>query len=307
MRRRHRERVNHPGEEYSFQRCEDLDQTVGCPRVLKSSAMENQGARHEDGPNKLGWPTPRGNTLASLKRWRSRMRARLGTPSTLPEYEVVNLRPNAFALNSMAARLERARDERPLQRLFAEHPNLLTSLVGGGHGRWCRPKPSLAGQFEPDFLLGDRSSVGYEWFAVELESPSARALTKSGLMTRQMNTALRQVRQWRAWAAKNVNWLESQGYLDIDGDFAGYFIMIGRRESWSKEMRTIYRELSADNIWVMSYDRVLEMAIEEAQFRAKGPRIVLPRLTAKPVKGALERALNAAATAEKLRYSRGKQ
>ncbi len=265
--------------------------------LLECPVMSNDQSVHEAGAVSPSWPTPRGNTLASLRRWRVKMKARLGTPRTLPEFEIGNLQPSAVALNSMAARLDRSRDERPLQRLFEEHPNLLTSLVGGGHGRWCRPKPSLAGQYEPDFLLGERSSVGHEWYAVELERPRAGALTKEGLLSRQLNTALRQVRQWRAWAGKNVQWLEDQGYLDIDGDFAGYYIVIGRRQTWNKEMKAIYRELSSDRIWVMSYDRVLALAIEEAQLRARLPRLVVPRPLARGSKALLQRALKAAEAA----------
>lgn len=95
--------------------------------------------------------------------------------------------------------LARATRETDLQKFLAVNPMLLAQQLGGGHGRWVIPQKRLGCQFVPDFMVGEKSSAGFEWYAVELESPTAKMFTKAGDPSRQLNHAMRQISDWRSW------------------------------------------------------------------------------------------------------------
>ena len=147
-------------------------------------------------------------------------------------------------------------DERPLQRFFALAPMLLGPLALPGGSYWCLDRPRLGAEFVPDFLLASATSAGFGWTAIELESPTAKALTKAGRPARKLADALGQIRDWRMWLTDNVAYArQERGLEDIDGNCAA-IVVIGRRRSLDPQHVKKYRALSRDGIAVMSYDRL---------------------------------------------------
>ena len=147
-------------------------------------------------------------------------------------------------------------DERPLQRFLASAPMLLGPLVPPGGSYWCLDRPQLGAEFVPDFLLATATSAGFRWIAIELESPTVKALTKAGLPARKLADALGQIRDWRTWLTDNVAYArQERGLKDIDGGCEAV-VVIGRRNSLDSRQVKRYRALSADGITVMSYDRL---------------------------------------------------
>ena len=121
---------------------------------------------------------------------------------------------------------------------------------------WCLDRPELGAEYIPDFLLASITSVGFQWVAIELENPNAKALTKVGLPARKLAEALGQARDWRMWLTDNVAYArEERGLKDIDGS-CDAFVIIGRRSSLDPSQIKKYRALSADGVTVMSYDRL---------------------------------------------------
>jgi hypothetical protein len=76
-------------------------------------------------------------------------------------------------IDALRGVIETAADERPIQRYLEQHPWLLASLLGGGHGRWVRPQVSLGREVVAYFFIGDADSVGVRRRLIELESPRA--------------------------------------------------------------------------------------------------------------------------------------
>ena len=147
-------------------------------------------------------------------------------------------------------------DERPLQRFFASAPVLLGPLAPPGGSYWCLDRPQLGAEFVPDFLLASATSAGFRWIAIELESPTVKALTKAGLPARKLGDALGQIRDWRTWLTDNVAYArQERGLRDIDGNCEA-IVAIGRRSSLDPKQVRRYRALSSDGIAVMSYDRL---------------------------------------------------
>ena len=162
--------------------------------------------------------------------------------------------------------LNSAKNERDMQSYLQEHPLLLIQHLGGGHGRWVIPQQKLGVQFVTDFLIAEKSSIGFEWVAVEIESPSARIFTKKGDPSATLNHAIRQISDWRAWLRKNQNYaarLRSEnglGLTDIDSDIPG-LIIIGRENALDPTTRELRRQLGANlNIKIHTYDWLIRMA-----------------------------------------------
>lgn len=168
-------------------------------------------------------------------------------------------------VDAFEQRLAVATREQDLQELFEAHPILLVQHLGGGHGRWVLPRKRLGAEFVPDFVVGERSSEGYAWQLIELESPSARMFTKKGDPTAQLSHAIRQVKEWRAWLVNNQNYAarprtdNGLGLTDISPNCPA-LILIGRRPT-PEGTNALRRQMTADDkIEIHTYDYLLEAA-----------------------------------------------
>lgn len=162
--------------------------------------------------------------------------------------------------------LSDAVDERPLQTFLASAPMLLGPLAHSGGRFWCLDRPRLGAEFVPDFLLASATSAGFRWTAIELESPTAKALTRAGLPARKLAAALGQIRDWRTWLTDNVAYArQERGLKNIDGNCEA-IVVIGRRSSLDPRQANRYRALSSDGITVMSYDRLHDSMRNSSNF-----------------------------------------
>jgi hypothetical protein len=152
-----------------------------------------------------------------------------------------------------------ATTEPAVQSVLEEHPVLLARALGGGHGRWVIPQRALGAEHVPDFIIGQKSSLGYEWTLVELESPGRRMFNRNGDPIKALTHAIRQIVDWRSWLTVNLNYARRSGnanglgICDIDPDSPG-LILLGRREATeaTRDRRRQYaREL---NIRIHSID-----------------------------------------------------
>ena len=149
-----------------------------------------------------------------------------------------------------------APDESPLQTFLAAHGSLLGALAPPGSDYWCLDRPRFGSELIPDFLLASRTSEGFRWAMIELESPNTKALTKAGLPASKLAEALKQVRDWRGWLTDNVAYARAElGLKDIDANCPAY-IIIGRRAVLDPAQAKTYRSLSTEDTTVMSYDRL---------------------------------------------------
>jgi Domain of unknown function (DUF4263) len=163
--------------------------------------------------------------------------------------------------------LESAERESDLQSFLQERPIVLVQHLGGGHGRWVIPQQRLGAEHVTDFLIGERHSDGFDWQAVELESPAARMFTKAGDPTRALTHAIRQIQDWRAWLLRNQNYASRAktegglGLTDIRPDLPG-LILIGRRKENFASTLELRRQMAREsNIKIHSYDFLLDNAV----------------------------------------------
>ncbi|BDU68410.1 hypothetical protein GETHOR_05110 [Geothrix oryzae] len=160
--------------------------------------------------------------------------------------------------------LDEAKREEDIQQFLQSNPLHLIQHLGGGHGRWVIPKQKLGAEHVTDFVIGQCSSIGYEWQAVELESPIKPMFNKNGDPSQFLNHAIRQITDWRAWLKSNQAYASRPrtesglSLTDIDSNIKG-LILIGRRSNIDPETNQRRRQLAQNlNIEIHSYDFLLQ-------------------------------------------------
>ena len=157
-------------------------------------------------------------------------------------------------------------DELTMHRFLDANPKFLIQVLGGGHGRYQLSKQRLGAEFVPDFLVAEVSSIGFEWYAVEIESPRAIAHRQDGLPAEPLNQALGQIRDWRRWLMNNLNYArrpreeDGLGLMGIDSRVPG-LILIGRRHTFPDRFNEFRKQMvDRERIVIHSYDWLLDVA-----------------------------------------------
>lgn len=173
-------------------------------------------------------------------------------------------RINPDDFESLKNAIDYAKREEDIQQFLQSHPKFLIQHLAGGHGRWVLPKQKLGAEHVTDFLIAHKHSFGYEWEAVELESPLRPMFNKNGDPSQYLNHAIRQILDWRAWLKSNQPYasrLKSEhglGLTDIDSNVKG-LILIDRRASINEETNSRRRQLVQEmNIEIHTYDYLLQ-------------------------------------------------
>lgn len=166
-----------------------------------------------------------------------RRERRSGTPSVAKLGPLAQYRVRGLGEHSDARRLEEvletSEDERPLQALLAQSPQILGGLVRSTYGTFVIPLPRLGRDYVPDFAIAAADSAGIHWTVVELESPRANLSTREGRPSARLRSALDQIRDWRDWLDANIDQARrlreahGLGLPDIAPDAAG-LVLIGR-------------------------------------------------------------------------------
>lgn len=164
---------------------------------------------------------------------------------------------------SLQQAINNAKREEDIQQFLQTNPHFLIQHLGGGHGRWVVPKQKLGAEHVTDFLIAESHSFGYEWQAVELESPLRLMFNKNGDPSQYLNHAIRQIMDWRAWLRSNQAYASRPraenglGLIDIDSNVKG-LVLIGRRAGVDAETNARRRQLVQGlNIEIHTYDYLL--------------------------------------------------
>jgi Shedu protein SduA, C-terminal len=160
--------------------------------------------------------------------------------------------------------VQKAKDEKPIQKFIEERPQMLAALLGG-NARFCLPRPSLGGKYFPDFLISDVNSLGIRWILVELETPESNVTLKdvNGL-DQHARRGVMQVKEWREWLLNNLDMArrskrrDGLGLVDIRPGSEG-LVLVGRRARLfenADEVRNPIQE--AERIYVHTYDWLIK-------------------------------------------------
>lgn len=183
---------------------------------------------------------------------------------------------------SLEAVIDKAQDERPIQKHLQQNPHLLTALLRGTE-RYCLPQKRLGSDYVPDFIVGDIDSLGIHWLLVELETPRSGIYVKSGVQLDAVTRkGVQQVVDWRDWLSANIAYARERraknglGLFDIR-EKTRALVLVGRRSLMptSKDSARIeYRQ--SNGIEIHTYDWLLESL--EGAIRFSGLPALNPHL-----------------------------
>lgn len=193
-------------------------------------------------------------------------------------------KPTHAEVETLRGVIDAATDERPIQAHLAANPRLFSPLLGGGHGRWVRPKARFSDRFEADFMIADADSVGIHWVYVELENPRAPMFLQNGELAEKARHGIHQIHQWRDHVDRNggeARRLRSEGGLGLpEIRPKGWgIVLVGRTEEDGADPAQRRRQLKEDErIMLHSYDWLVDQvrAVAEDGTWAHHPGGLIP-------------------------------
>lgn len=159
-------------------------------------------------------------------------------------------------------------DASSLKKVLRSCPTLLTSHLGGGHGRWVIPYVDMRVSKAPDFVIGQKSSFGYEWKAVVLMDANGCFYSPSGKPARHLAEAIKRLRAWRKWLDGNYDFAaksrheQGLGLLDLYNPMPG--LILGCRESEMDDFQnTKRRDMSRKlDVEIRTYDWIIRAILD---------------------------------------------
>ena len=168
--------------------------------------------------------------------------------------------------DALRALLDTNPKEPAMHEFLKNNPKFLVQVLGGGHGRFQLSKPRFGSNFIPDFLVAEESSIGIEWYLVEIESPRCKVERSDGLPAQELNHAIGQIRDWREWLTNNLDYARRPkdqhglGLIGINPNASG-LIIIGRRQEYSPRYNEFRRQTRRDSrIAIHSYEWLVDVA-----------------------------------------------
>jgi len=155
---------------------------------------------------------------------------------------------------------------------------IITSLLEytdfGHHERFVFPEFELSNNYKVDFLILGRSSGGFSFLLVELESPYGLVTTTKGDHATVINKGIKQVKDWKRWIPKNFSSFQQtlrkfkgptnedfpREFYELELDRFNYMVIAGRRDHYKPQTYQQNREVSGngERIRVLHYDNLIE-------------------------------------------------
>jgi len=144
----------------------------------------------------------------------------------------------------------------------------------GNHELYVFPEFMLGNTYKVDYLLVGKSSGGYQFLLVELESPYGRITTKNGNPGQVFNKGITQVEDWDRWLSSNYSSLRQtfnkyinsnkslpQEFLEYDNTKIHFAVVAGRRNDFLEQTYWKQRKLKiTQKINLLHYDNLLNYA-----------------------------------------------
>lgn len=146
------------------------------------------------------------------------------------------------------------------------------SINIGNHGAYLFPEFQLGSSFKADYLLIGKSSGGFEFIFVELESPYGNITLKDGQLGAEFRDGISQLEEWKRWLPSNYSAFGENlrkyknPMLDLPEEFYvldmsrfHYVVIAGRRTDFKDLTYTIKREKKKENdINIIHYDNLFD-------------------------------------------------
>jgi hypothetical protein len=190
--------------------------------------------------------------------------------------------------------LEKDSGERKVSNFLAKNPQVIRWAVcrTGGHSAYVLKEFPFGSNYKADFVVLTSYSGAWEINLIELEPPDDKVITKAGLPSNKLNTALSQIKDWKGyienfktqfqtsitdWCMKK-DLLKQTNYKGVPtndtGDFLNlpttfiyynYYIFIGNRKNINPDKRRKMNQFR-NEATIFTYGRILDIAKNFDQF-----------------------------------------
>lgn len=141
----------------------------------------------------------------------------------------------------------------------------------GHHDRYIFREISLPPNFQADFLLIGKNSLGFHFLFIELENPTGDIILKNGNFGNSVRKGLNQIEDWKSWVEKNLDSLRNaliktkspnlylpNEFFEYDSTRFSYAVIVGRRSHFTEKANLRRRKYSQQGIMILHYDNVID-------------------------------------------------
>jgi Shedu protein SduA, C-terminal len=183
--------------------------------------------------------------------------------------------------------IEERVDETTIDRFLQKNKNVLVhclrSFKTGHHGAWVIPQQQIRPPMEPlhkglipDYIIGGKSSDGFEWFVLELKGISPKLFAKSGkklYLSSVLNMAICQTMEYIDYCASHQAYLRETFKLKNFREPKG-LILIGREDELKldqrrKTLKAAWNRYLGNKIEIRTYDSMLWHVREVIELKSK--------------------------------------
>ena len=149
---------------------------------------------------------------------------------------------------------------------------LKSSYYFGHHAAYAFKEFELPPNFIADYLLVGKSSGGYQFVFVELESPTGPIINADGTFGIAIRNGLKQIEDWDHWIEGNFSHLKlmfekyigtikplPDEFITLDKTRIHYTLVAGRRKDFKEKTYRLQRKLKRErNITLLHYDNLID-------------------------------------------------
>jgi len=149
---------------------------------------------------------------------------------------------------------------------------LKSSYFFGHHGCYAFKEFELPPNFIVDYLLIGKSSGGYQFVFVELESPTGPIVNQDGTFGISIRKGLKQIEDWDHWIDGHFAHLKlmfqkylgamqtlPDEFITLDKTRIHYTLVAGRRKDYKERTYRAQRKLKRErNITLLHYDNLID-------------------------------------------------
>lgn len=152
----------------------------------------------------------------------------------------------------------------------------------GHHAAYAFKEFAMPPNFVADYLLVGKSSGGYQFVFVELQSPTGAITNAGGSFGTTLRKGIKQIEDWDEWIDSNYAnlelffsksmWPEAElpkEFRKLDKSRIHYTLVAGRRPDFKDKTYTLQRKLKKErNINLLHYDNLIDTLEDLKRFQA---------------------------------------
>ena len=195
---------------------------------------------------------------------------------------LITLENHAY-LDDVSREFQLLLDNSPIERVILNFINqnrhyfligaiLKSSYFFGHHAAYAFKEFELPPNFIADYLLVGKSSGGYQFVFVELESPTGPIINADGTFGIAIRNGLKQIEDWDHWVDGNFSHLRlmfqkylgtekslPDEFITLDKTRIHYPIVAGRRKDFKEKTYRLQRKMKRErNITLLHYDNLID-------------------------------------------------